>query len=743
MLIFFWQFFVKGLIPFPGEYLKAWYEPWKTQTMQNGVLGLPHKPIADDIFRHQYPMKVLALHLMSSGQLPLWNPYNGAGQPLLAMMHPGFLNPINMLFLFSPPQIAWGLLVALQTFVLGLSTYLFMRKLGLSKMASLIGSLALISSGFVIVRYLYTEFLYVFAGLPMLLYLFERYSENTSSKIKFLIPLVVGLLFFSGQPQMILYVLLTVFTYTLFRPKKRLLEFYSLIFLGICLAGIQLIPTSELFKAASIRETSSTFIFQRFLLPLSHLITIAIPNYFGSQATYNFWGRSDYVETAAFVGLLPCFFALISFFYRKQTKQKDIRLFLWIVTIVSIISTLDWFGTRLFFSLPIPILATGVPSRVFVLSSFALCILMGYGIDTWQRQERISKRLMVTTSMFLAVTGTLLAVTFLLFKMHASCPIVQIPDCRIIALRNSFFEILFFSFGLVCFLIGLFFKSRRVRLIASFGIFAIIFFVGFYNTNKFLPFTKTENVMPENSLLQALQDKTKSARYFTLGDAHIKADIATQYRIYDPEYFDPLYIRRYGELIAFANNGSLPSILPRSDVEIQNDATVSAALAVRRERVFDLLSVRYLVYHTQTNLCTSLTVWEDKNWCILSHASPPLKNIVTTSLIIPNQQEELQKLFSKDFNPQNEVILEEKPSTNGRLLVVSENYYPGWSAYVDGKPTKIYRANYTFQAIVLPKIYHTIEFRYYPLSLIIGAILSGISAVTILILFLFRAKNKQ
>jgi hypothetical protein len=46
------------------------------------------------------------------------------------------------------------------------------------------------------------------------------------------------------------------------------------------------------------------------------------------------------------------------------------------------------------------------------------------------------------------------------------------------------------------------------------------------------------------------------------------------------------------------------------------------------------------------------------------------------------------------------------------FLVLSENYYPAWKAYVDGKEAKIYKADYLFRAIYLNKGRHTLRLVY-------------------------------
>ena len=44
-----------------------------------------------------------------------------------------------------------------------------------------------------------------------------------------------------------------------------------------------------------------------------------------------------------------------------------------------------------------------------------------------------------------------------------------------------------------------------------------------------------------------------------------------------------------------------------------------------------------------------------------------------------------------------------RPRHAGSSLIVSENYYPGWMATVDGKPARIGRADYTLIGVELPQ----------------------------------------
>ncbi|HYA93797.1 MAG TPA: YfhO family protein, partial [Thermodesulfobacteriota bacterium] len=75
------------------------------------------------------------------------------------------------------------------------------------------------------------------------------------------------------------------------------------------------------------------------------------------------------------------------------------------------------------------------------------------------------------------------------------------------------------------------------------------------------------------------------------------------------------------------------------------------------------------------------------------------------------------------------------------LLVLSDTHYPGWKAFVDGKETKIYRADYTFRAIPLSAGTHQVEFVYDPLSFKLGALFTFLGIVGCVGLCLIRKNH--
>jgi uncharacterized membrane protein YfhO len=62
-------------------------------------------------------------------------------------------------------------------------------------------------------------------------------------------------------------------------------------------------------------------------------------------------------------------------------------------------------------------------------------------------------------------------------------------------------------------------------------------------------------------------------------------------------------------------------------------------------------------------------------------------------------------------------------------LVLSDVWYPGWRAWLDGAPMPISRANYLYRAVFVSAGDHQVVFSYQPLSFWLGLAISLISCL--------------
>ncbi len=87
--------------------------------------------------------------------------------------------------------------------------------------------------------------------------------------------------------------------------------------------------------------------------------------------------------------------------------------------------------------------------------------------------------------------------------------------------------------------------------------------------------------------------------------------------------------------------------------------------------------------------------------------------------------------FSRYSPEQIEMVVD---SDSAGLLVLTDSYYPGWKATIDGESTSILQADGLFRAVEVPEGRHKIEMSFEPLSFTAGWIAS-LTGIFVLILF--------
>jgi uncharacterized membrane protein YfhO len=82
----------------------------------------------------------------------------------------------------------------------------------------------------------------------------------------------------------------------------------------------------------------------------------------------------------------------------------------------------------------------------------------------------------------------------------------------------------------------------------------------------------------------------------------------------------------------------------------------------------------------------------------------------------------------------NDAITYQSSSTGNHAAIFSEIFYKDWNAYIDGKPAKVFKANYVLRGLVIPAGNHKIDFKFEPSIFFTGRMISNISTLLLMIL---------
>jgi hypothetical protein len=99
--------------------------------------------------------------------------------------------------------------------------------------------------------------------------------------------------------------------------------------------------------------------------------------------------------------------------------------------------------------------------------------------------------------------------------------------------------------------------------------------------------------------------------------------------------------------------------------------------------------------------------------------------------------------YAKITEYKDELIKVDANASGSNFLFLGNTYLPyGWKAKIDGKDTKVYKANYGFMGIIVPKGKHQIEFSFAPTSFYVSQYIALIlSSLIILILIIYIIKS--
>lgn len=222
-------------------------------------------------------------------------------------------------------------------------------------------------------------------------------------------------------------------------------------------------------------------------------------------------------------------------------------------------------------------------------------------------------------------------------------------------------------------------------------------------------------------------------------------------------------LRKYQELISFYLLPEYTKILDLLENNPTNDKIDS--LLRTGTPVLNMLNTKYIIYNTSIKPITDPyrfgNAWFVSKVKVVPNADEEilsLKNVdKNTAIIKAKYKDQIPPELKIDTSAKIDLI-SNKPnhliykttSQYDQIAVFSEIYYPaGWNAYIDGKKTAYFEANYVLRALDIPKGKHTIEFKFEPSTYYLGRKISYAGSglifvfITIVILYDIIKRNRE
>ncbi len=753
-ILLFWELFLKGKVLYWGT-TSLQFLPWLTFSWRS------------------------VLH----GQIPLWNPFNGMGSPFIANYQSAFFYPpIWITFPFYAlggiSALSWGLtfLVSIHVIWAGVGMVLLVRRFHFPPLSQVISGLAFACSSFLLARVNFISMVCAIAWFPWLMWAAElaiiKINNKTFwKKIIHCSPLILCMTMqlLTGHAQITWYCFVFVVIWVFFREWKSHGFFTSLsgLIIIVCsgivaflLASIQILPTLELLvNSQRASEVGYEYATNFSLLPW-RLFTFFMPNIFGNPGNGTYWGYGSFWEDAIYFGFLPFVFALTTL--KKIFHKSDhsaIIIFLWCMTIISILLAL---GKNIplfpFLYKYIPTFNLfQAPARFMIWAIISLTILAGFGISEWKPSKGWSLYFLRLTMMGLfaliiagvtalfLVKGHAIVITFSILIMGFLGEIA----CIIVLWRNG--------------------SANSSRLNKTTFVVIMIFISAdlLFASNLTIPIsqgqekegTSTITLKPTSNTFRTFFDKKTIynlyySRFFRFDDFRFLENSEGLNQIGVPNInlinasssvnnFDPLMPKRYVKWIDLLENSNEDTKLAL--LALMN---VNNYIKINPENIvgYDDISINNPIrFHWYS--CAVFAENEEESFEIVTgwlrkNPVPIMHEIVIESkhrIGESNCSARNTASISMIKDQGNEIEI----SVNNNLpgwLMVTDIYYPGWEVIVDGKKQEVFPAQYAFRAIDLQPGKHDIIFTYRPASFTIGAIISLLSLLLSIFLYVIVKK---
>jgi hypothetical protein len=695
--------------------------------------------------------------LRTTGHFPLWNPYLFGGMPYVAAMHGDIFYPTFLLRMVLPTDVAmtWGFII--HVFLCGLFTYGFLRVIGYSFHGSLVGGIAYMMSG-QIASYVspgHDGKLFVSALFPLALWLLYKGIRQGRSWSWGAFALIVGLCVLSPHPQLLQYTLLTCGAYALFvafsavdgsvLPRdvavKRLAAALLAVIIGLAIGAVQYLPVRE-YVAWSPRagglanyQTATSYAW-----PPEELLNSYLPQFSGLLE--NYWGRNGIHLHSDYVGAIVLVLAGAGFIgFKTDARRKQLTF--WLVALV--ISLLWSLGSATpFYHIPYALIPGTkyfrAPATIFFVGTLAIALFACAGAERFL-QGRVGRKYLLGW----LIAGGLIAL-FASLGGLTNFAEAFVDDRRVdlVQANNGALVVgAWRSFVFVAVVVAVAFAFLRDKLsrYEVAWILAALTAIDLWTVERiYWMFSAPAKVIyASDAIVDILKAEPQPVRVLPFelrstseSDPYLGGDALMIYRIRNVLGYHGNQLGRY-----YAAQGS-----PNNDLLGRNS---------QDDRIFSpnveaLTNTKYLLTNVPDLPLPNVSLVKgpvgnasgDTVYLFRLNADNPYAWVTPVAVKAPDEQV-LATVLNPRFDVKTAALfdtsakvrvstgvkslpgpLNEKatvthyepgkvsmdlsaPAPDSATLVVSENYYPGWTATVDGTPARLGRADYTMIGVELPR----------------------------------------
>ena len=503
------------------------------------------------------------------------------------------------------------------------------------------------------------------------------------------------------------------------------------------------------------------------------------------QQIGQYWGEQPGTSGPVYVGAFVMFLFVLGLFIVKGPLK-------WALLAATILSVLLSWGRNFmpftdFFIDYVPMYAKfRTVASILVIAEFTIPLLAMLALkQIAERRELLTEKIkFVYVSLALTAGPCLL---FLFFpgmfdyvsssEMHA---LSQFPADQLQPLLHNLTEMREAVFTADCrrslfiIIIGVFvlllFKAGKLKTAPMAAILFVLCLGDLWIVNKrylnddmFVDKTQRDQPMPKSAAVdQILHDTSLDYRVLNLATNTFNEN-ETSYYLKSIGGYHPAKLRRYQELIDAYISPEMQRLYP-AIAESQGDMT-----QVKGDSIFpvlNMLNTKYFILPLEGGQTVPVqnpyaygNAWIIDKVTYVDNANAELARVGKIDLRHEAVADKRFKAVLGDSKKQDgESIVKltsyapnrltyDVSTTKGGVIVFAENYYPGWTALVDGKEVEIGRVNYVLRAISVTAGRHKVELSFFPKTvntteyIAYAAYVVILLAILLLVFLYFRKKE--